>query len=282
MFRKIGFSGKRVLLVGLVAALGLVSSASIAPAKQDTSSYPYVIPRISMEERQRIYQQLVEANQNCVFETEYRPEDIVDEYGRVIRIPCGKIIGEDVTAATFTEEYARNFATNFILKNRDFLGISSDELKIDRVWPKATYLGSEYIFDFKGQEYQGLKVRDTSLRAIVGHSTASNSISDLYLLFDWYKEINAPTIPKISEPEAKARIAPGRTLCYPCATGQQCVFVTVSAEPAEKLIFAFRSSRGLEIRLAWQIKLGTVLTWLIYVDAITGEELFIQQGFICD
>jgi hypothetical protein len=43
--------------------------------------------------------------------------------------------------------------------------------------------------------------------------------------------------------------------------------------PAKRVVFVKRSSKGLEIRLAWKIPVGQETVWTAYVDAITGETL---------
>jgi hypothetical protein len=47
----------------------------------------------------------------------------------------------------------------------------------------------------------------------------------------------------------------------------------------EPVVFPIEKGDSIEVHLAWQLVAGTSLTWTIYIDAITGEELKVVQNF---
>ena len=93
--------------------------------------------------------------------------------------------------------------------------------------------------------------------------------------------VELPARPAI-EREAAARKLIGRTFTYrDISGGAQQVRIGGRSELAVKqlVVLPVEKGKGLEIHLAWEIIAGKTLSWLVYVDAVSGEELRSIQNF---
>jgi hypothetical protein len=85
----------------------------------------------------------------------------------------------------------------------------------------------------------------------------------------------------VIERQAAAQRVANRTFTYRNTAGQP---QTVKIEAAEVMvkelvIYPVEKGETLEMHLAWEIVAGKSLTWSVYIDAITGEDLGIIQRF---
>ncbi|PYP84831.1 MAG: hypothetical protein DMF61_18815 [Blastocatellia bacterium AA13] len=93
--------------------------------------------------------------------------------------------------------------------------------------------------------------------------------------------VDLPTQPAIDR-EVAARKLIGRSFSYRDISGAtQQVKIGDRSDLTVKhlVVLPVEKGKGLEIHLAWEITAGKSLSWLVYVDAITGEELRSIQNF---
>jgi hypothetical protein len=93
--------------------------------------------------------------------------------------------------------------------------------------------------------------------------------------------VEVPARPDVTREAAAARVV-GRTFTYSDIAGRELrTQVTNPAEVSVKRVVILPVEKGdaVEVRLAWEVVAGTSLTWTVYVDAMTGEELRVVQNF---
>lgn len=89
-----------------------------------------------------------------------------------------------------------------------------------------------------------------------------------------------PSEPTISREEAVKRLV-GATLTFHDKTGatRQITLDTPDKAVARRLvIYPEATEAALRIRLVWEIEAGSDVSWVVYVDAITGETVKTQQN----
>ena len=90
-----------------------------------------------------------------------------------------------------------------------------------------------------------------------------------------------PQRPQIAREDAQKRVV-GRTFTYTDIAGrEQRAQVTNAADVTAKQLVVLPIQRGdnIEVHLAWEVVAGRGLSWTVYVDAITGDELRTVQNF---
>ena len=93
--------------------------------------------------------------------------------------------------------------------------------------------------------------------------------------------VELPLKPAIDREEAARRVV-GRTFTYSDIAGrQQQVRVDNPAEIKVKrvVVAPVEMPDRIEVHLAWEIVAGTSLSWTVYIDAMTGEEIRVVQNF---
>ena len=93
--------------------------------------------------------------------------------------------------------------------------------------------------------------------------------------------VELPQKPAIDREEAARRVV-GRTFTYSDIAGrQQQVRVDNPAEiKVRRVVVApVEKPTSIEVRLAWEVVAGTSLSWTVYIDAMTGEEIRVVQNF---
>ena len=93
--------------------------------------------------------------------------------------------------------------------------------------------------------------------------------------------VDLPVKPTI-ERDIAARKVVGRTFTYTDIAGRE--QRTQIAEPAEVtvkrlVILPIEKGDVVEVRLAWEVTAGRSLSWTVYVDAVTGEDVRVVQNF---
>ena len=90
-----------------------------------------------------------------------------------------------------------------------------------------------------------------------------------------------PQRPQISREDAQKRVT-GRTFTYTDVAGrEQRAQVTNAADVTARQLVVLPIQKGdnIEVHLAWEVVAGRGLSWTVYVDAITGDELRTVQNF---
>lgn len=90
-----------------------------------------------------------------------------------------------------------------------------------------------------------------------------------------------PQRPQIAREDAQKRVV-GRTFTYTDIAGhEQRMQVTNAADVTAKQLVVLPIQKGdnIEVHLAWEVAAGRGLSWTVYIDAITGDELRTVQNF---
>ncbi len=93
--------------------------------------------------------------------------------------------------------------------------------------------------------------------------------------------VEAPTRPEFQREAARKKVI-GRSFAYRDAAGrEQREQIAGEDEVTIKQLVILPLEKGdqIEVRLAWEIVAGRALSWTVYIDAITGEELGVTQNF---
>jgi len=93
--------------------------------------------------------------------------------------------------------------------------------------------------------------------------------------------VDLPLRPSIERDAAAKRVV-GRTFSYTdIAGGQQRSQIVEPSEITVKRLVTLPVEKGdlIEIRLAWEVVAGRSLSWTVYIDAVTGEEVRVIQNF---
>jgi hypothetical protein len=93
--------------------------------------------------------------------------------------------------------------------------------------------------------------------------------------------VELPSRPTIDSEVAAKRLV-GRVFTYTDLAGrEQRSTVNGEAELNVKqlVIMPVEKADAIEVRLAWEIAVGSSLSWTVFIDAVTGEELKVVQNF---
>ena len=93
--------------------------------------------------------------------------------------------------------------------------------------------------------------------------------------------IELPQRPQIAREDAQKRVV-GRTFTYTDYAGheQRAQMASASEVTVKQLVvLPIQKGDNIEVHLAWEVTAGRSLSWTVYVDAITGDELRAVQNF---
>jgi hypothetical protein len=93
--------------------------------------------------------------------------------------------------------------------------------------------------------------------------------------------VELPARPVIERSDAAQRVV-GRTFTYGDIAGRpQTAKIGGLQEVSVKRLVVVPLEKGdsIEVHLGWEIVAGSSLTWTVYLDAITGEDLKVVQNF---
>jgi hypothetical protein len=93
--------------------------------------------------------------------------------------------------------------------------------------------------------------------------------------------VELPQQPAIERGEAARRVV-GRTFTYSDIAGrpQQERIGTAEEVSVNRIVtLPIEKADAIEVHLAWEVVAGKSLTWTVYIDAMTGEELKVNQNF---
>jgi len=93
--------------------------------------------------------------------------------------------------------------------------------------------------------------------------------------------VDLPLKPSV-EPDLAAKKIVGRTFSYTDIAGRvQRTQIGAPAEVSAKRLVILPIEKGdaVEVRLAWEVTAGKSLSWTVYIDAVTGEDLRVIQNF---
>ncbi|KKR58428.1 MAG: hypothetical protein UT97_C0030G0003 [Parcubacteria group bacterium GW2011_GWC2_40_31] len=248
------------------------------PPPPDSIEYPYILKPLSQTQLSGLRSEFAASNKNICTQ--------INEYGFTeFKSGCfGETVRIEITDETNTVEMVKNW----LVQNSKFTGITNkSEAIVDRVVKlngcikcEAPNFDSKVIslrINFRGQTYNSLPVEgDINPLTVFANANGVSRI-DSY----WFPKITVPLQPKISETSAKNKFN-GKTFTYGDIAGRPVNYRIEQKDlnnVAHKVVFVKKSSLGLEFRLAWKISVGQGLSWTVYVDAVTGEELKVVQMF---
>lgn len=244
----------------------------------DTTEYPYILKPLSQIQLSGLRSEFEVSNKGICTQ--------INEYGFTeFKNGC---FGETVRMEIVDEARIVEMVKKWLVQNSEFTGITkkSDAI-VDNVMKldgcikcEAPNFDRKVIglrLDFRGQSYNGLPIEGDISPLTVFANANSISRIDGY----WFPKITVPLQPKVSNDLAKNKLN-GRTFTYSDFTGNPIYYHVEQKDlsnVAHKVVFVKKLSQGLEFRLAWKISVGQGLSWTVYVDAITGEELKVVQMF---
>ena len=133
---------------------------------------------------------------------------------------------------------------------------------------RLTYRQASYAFPIAGNFGE--------MTAIISRDGRLMQIDDRFIPI-----VEIPQRPAIDREEAARRVV-GRTFTYSDIAGRsQQVKINNAAEIKVKrvVVAPVEKTDTIEVHLAWEIVAGSSLSWTVYIDAMTGEELKVVQNF---
>lgn len=243
----------------------------------DGSQYPYTLSPLPQDRLSILRSEFTASNGNICAQ--------INEYGFTeFKSGC---LGGIVRIEIADEAGIVEMVKNWLVQNSKFTGVmSKSDAIVDRIIkldgcikcdPPVDRKVIEIRIDFRRQAYDGLPVEgDISPLTVFANANGISRIDG-----HWFPMITVPLEPKISETSTKNKLK-GRTFTYSDKAGKPRDYLVTEKDlrnSAHEVIFVKKTSPGLEFRLAWEIQVGQGLSWTIYIDAITGEELKVAQMF---
>jgi hypothetical protein len=133
---------------------------------------------------------------------------------------------------------------------------------------RLTYRQANYAFPITGNFGE--------MTAIISRDGRLLQLDDRFIPI-----VEMPQKPAIDREEAARRVV-GRTFTYSDIAGRpQQVRVDNPQEIKVKrvVVAPIEKPDRIEVRLAWEIVAGSSMTWTVYIDAMTGEEISVVQNF---
>lgn len=173
-----------------------------------------------------------------------------------------------------TEQFAlREAVKAFIDRWRELLGI--DPATISLIAADVT--GDTERFTYSQVNYaHPLAGNFGEMVAVVSRDGRLMQLDDRFV-----PPVDLPLKPSIERDVAAKKIV-GRTFSYTDIAGRdQRTQIADSTEVSVKRLVVLPIEKGdaIEIRLAWEITAGRSLSWTVYVDAVTGEDVRVVQNF---
>lgn len=196
----------------------------------------------------------------------YTPRSLVSISGGIKIMAVAPASGSD-------DLVVREAMKGFIERWRELLGADPSSLSLVAVDDSAsihrfTYRQGNYPFPIAGK---------------YGEMVAVVSVDGRLMQLDdrLVPVVEAPVKPAVDR-EVAARKLVGKTFTYGDLAGrEQRATVTAIEEITVKRLVILPIEKGdaLEVRVAWEIEAGKAMAWTVYIDAITGEELMVEQNF---
>lgn len=173
-----------------------------------------------------------------------------------------------------TETFAlRQSMKAFIDRWRDLLGIDPASISLIAVdsageTVRLTYRQANYAYPVGGNFGE--------MVAVVSRDGKLMQLDDRFM-----PVVDLPVKPSIERDVAAKKVI-GRTFSYTDIAGrEQRTQVGAANEVSVRRLVILPVEKGdaVEVRLAWELVAGKSLSWTVYIDAVTGEELRVVQNF---
>jgi len=167
----------------------------------------------------------------------------------------------------------REAMKNFLDRWRDLLNADPSTVSLAKgdaagTTHRLTYRQANYGFPVAGNYGE--------MTAVVSSDGRLLQLDDRFI-----PTTDLPQRPQITREEAQKRVV-GRTFTYTDIAGrEQRAQVTNAAEVSARqlVILPIQKGDNIEVHLAWEVTAGRSLSWTVYLDAITGDELRVVQNF---
>ncbi|HEU4389908.1 MAG TPA: hypothetical protein VFV34_19050 [Blastocatellia bacterium] len=171
------------------------------------------------------------------------------------------------------EPLIREAVKAFIDRWREFLGVDPATLSL----VSATNGGGTWRFTYK-QEGFPFKVAGSFGEMVVAVTADARMVQlDDRLI----PVVEVPVRPSVDRDAAATRLV-GRNFTYRDVAGrEQLVRINSREEIAARqlVVLPIDKTDSVEVHLAWEVIAGKPLAWVVYLDAVTGAELKVVQGF---
>ena len=167
----------------------------------------------------------------------------------------------------------REAVKGFVERWREFLGADPAALSLVSANESGdvrrfTYRQSNYSFPVSGGYGE--------MVAVVSRDGRLMQLDDRFI-----PQVELPLRPQVERATAAEKVV-GRTFTYSDISGrEQRTQITRADEITVRQLVVIPIEKGdaIEVHLAWEVLAGSALSWTIYVDAISGEELRVVQNF---
>lgn len=131
---------------------------------------------------------------------------------------------------------------------------------------------------FQEQTYNGLPIKggDSHTIEIFTDAFGVSAVSG-----HWFPVVRVPSESLVPESFVKNSML-GRSFAYKDLYGNTHQYKATEADlqtPPRKVIFVQRTPKGLEFHVAWEMLIGQERPWIVYIDAMTTEDLRVVQMF---
>jgi hypothetical protein len=259
------------LTIGAVAVFAIGCEVSPRVPDATRQNYPIVI-KDSQERRakaEREWRKLLDVYKapqtapdlNPII---YTPRSLLNVSGG-IRIMNGSSGSDDLSV--------REAMKSFIERWRELLGADPASLSLisfddSTDIHRLTYQQGNYPFPLAGKYGE--------LIAVVSADGRLMQLDDRLI-----PPVETPVKPEVDREAAAGRVL-GKTFTYADISGRdQQVTISAIEEITVKRLVVLPIEKGnaIEIRVAWEVEAGKSLAWTVYIDAIKGEELMVEQNF---
>lgn len=274
----------------LAAACGCAAASRGADPTQPRSESLYPLTLATSEERAKAaadaWMRLAgERGVNAPAQPEWQPitatlRALPPASGPTLLLP--RVGGEDGKGPT--DEETREALRRFLAGASSLLGVLPAELSLVEYGDaggglkRAVYQQNPFLYPLRGG-YGRVEVTFAEDRRVVGlSSTAIPGAEGLQ------RALAAASTPSKVTAEAATAAVSGRTLAYADASGNaQTREVGAQGQTSlrELVVLPVRSKADagvLELRVAWEVAVGGGSPLLVYVDAVTGEQLAVLPG----
>jgi hypothetical protein len=262
-------------MIFFVLAATLLAACSSAPKTPDKAEKNYpVILRDSADNRakaEREWRRLLDAY--AVAQTPpdlhpiiYTPRTLLGITGGIKLLGAAPERGSETTAL-------REAMKGFLDRWRDLLNADPSTVSLTKGDPagtteRLTYRQANYGFPVAGNYGE--------MTAVISRDGRLLQLDDRFI-----PTTDLPQRPQIAREDAQKRVV-GRTFTYTDVAGhEQRAQVTKAADVTARQLVVLPIQKGdnIEIHLAWEVIAGRGMSWTVYLDAITGDELRVVQNF---
>jgi len=191
----------------------------------------------------------------------------------LLGVSGGIKLTENATNSSTDSLSLRGALRGFIFRWREMIGADPSSLSLAGDDPS----GSSLRFIYKQANYTlPIAAPSGEMVAVVSSDGKLLQLDDRLI-----PVVELPARPTIDKDTAAKRLV-GRVFTYTDIAGrEQRTNITAVGELNVKqlVILPVEKADSIEVHIAWEIAAGTSLSWTVYIDAITGEELRVAQNF---